>query len=207
MLLTLPSTNSITGQHVSEKTSSPGLPYGASTTVVGSKMYLFGGRLVTECRMVSDLYVFDLEMFSWERIQAFPEDDVPKPRYFHSANACETLQLLQINYSSLVVKIFSTHGWMTYAYMIFLPRHGLSDMTILGIAGPTAEEACNHPGPSNSQFRDTPTPTAESTPTDSLIHLPYSAAPTEDHPSDIYLYSNYNSTRERHVEDVAIDEV
>lgn len=30
------------------------------------------------------------------------------------------------------------------------------------------------------------------TPAQSLIHLPYSAAPTEDHPADIYLYSNYN---------------
>jgi len=32
----------------------------------------------------------------------------------------------------------------------------------------------------------------EPTPTDSLIHLPYSATPTDDFPSDIYLYSNYN---------------
>ncbi|KAF5349426.1 hypothetical protein D9758_014613 [Tetrapyrgos nigripes] len=50
-------------------------------------MYLFRGQLVTERRMVSDLYVFDLETFSWERIQAFPEDDVPKLRYFYSADA------------------------------------------------------------------------------------------------------------------------
>jgi len=46
---------------------------------------------VTERRMVSDLYVFDLETFHWEKIQAFPEDDIPKPRYFHSADACECL--------------------------------------------------------------------------------------------------------------------
>lgn len=57
---------------------------GASTTVVGSKMYLFGGRLVTERRMVSDLYVFDLETFVWERITPSPEDDIPDARYFHS---------------------------------------------------------------------------------------------------------------------------
>ncbi|KAF5343758.1 hypothetical protein D9758_015336 [Tetrapyrgos nigripes] len=41
---------------------------GASTTVVRCKMYLFRGRLVMERRMVLDLYVFDLETFSWERM-------------------------------------------------------------------------------------------------------------------------------------------
>ena len=47
-----------------------------------------GGRLVTERRMVSDLFVFDLESFVWERIPASPEDDIPRPRYFHSADSC-----------------------------------------------------------------------------------------------------------------------
>ena len=79
---------------------------GASTTVIGSKMYLFvsisllssvldynlaytqGGRLVTERKMVSDLYMFDLETFQWERIPASPQDDVPRARYFHSTDAC-----------------------------------------------------------------------------------------------------------------------
>ena len=79
---------------------------GASTTVIGSKMYLFvsisflssvldykltytqGGRLVTERKMVSDLYMFDLETFRWERIPASPQDDVPRARYFHSTDAC-----------------------------------------------------------------------------------------------------------------------
>jgi hypothetical protein len=79
---------------------------GASTTVIGSKMYLFvsisflssvldynltytqGGRLVTERKMVSDLYMFDLETFRWERMPASPHDDVPRARYFHSTDAC-----------------------------------------------------------------------------------------------------------------------
>ena len=38
--------------------------------------------------MVSDLYVFDLETFLWERMLASPQDDVPRARYFHSADAC-----------------------------------------------------------------------------------------------------------------------
>jgi hypothetical protein len=32
----------------------------------------------------------------------------------------------------------------------------------------------------------------EATPTSTLIHLPYSAQPSPSHPSDIFLYSNYN---------------
>lgn len=54
---------------------------------------LQGGRLVTERRMASDLYVFDLETFIWEKITPFPEDDVPEPRYFHSAETCRSSHL------------------------------------------------------------------------------------------------------------------
>jgi hypothetical protein len=38
--------------------------------------------------MVSDLYVFDMETYVWERIPAYAEDDVPGARYFHSAEHC-----------------------------------------------------------------------------------------------------------------------
>lgn len=41
--------------------------------------------------MVSDLYAFDLETYVWEKIAPLPEDDVPKPRYFHSADTCKPL--------------------------------------------------------------------------------------------------------------------
>jgi len=43
--------------------------------------------------------------------------------------------------------------------------------------------------------RSVPGPPPETTPSENLIHLPYLAAPTEDHPSEIYLYSNYNVRR------------
>ena len=49
-----------------------------------------GGRLVTERRMVSDLYIFDLETFIWKKVTPFEEDDVPEPRYFHSAEPCKS---------------------------------------------------------------------------------------------------------------------
>ena len=48
-----------------------------------------GGRLVTERRMVSDLFVFDLETFVWQRVPPNPGDDVPGARYFHSTDSCE----------------------------------------------------------------------------------------------------------------------
>jgi len=50
-------------------------------------------------------------------------------------------------------------------------------------------------GPAGSRFRSSKTASNSPetvTPSEKMIHLPYSVAPTEDHPSDIYLYSNYN---------------
>ena len=49
-----------------------------------------GGRLVAERKMVSDIYMFDLETLRWEKIEQSPEDDIPQARYFHSADACES---------------------------------------------------------------------------------------------------------------------
>ncbi|KAI0322009.1 galactose oxidase [Amylostereum chailletii] len=60
---------------------------GASTTVVGNKVYLYGGRLVTERRMVTDMFIFDLHTHNWEKIHLSSDDDIPAPRYFHSADA------------------------------------------------------------------------------------------------------------------------
>ena len=39
--------------------------------------------------MASDLYVFDLVTFNWEKIPASPEDEMPRARYFHSADTCK----------------------------------------------------------------------------------------------------------------------
>ncbi|KZT43766.1 galactose oxidase [Sistotremastrum suecicum HHB10207 ss-3] len=60
---------------------------GASTTVVRSKLYLFGGRLPTERRMVSELYELDLETFVWKKLEISNPQDAPAPRYFHSTDA------------------------------------------------------------------------------------------------------------------------
>ncbi len=44
--------------------------------------------------MTSDLYMFDLETFEWEYIQPSSEDNVPRPRYFHSTDTCKSLNLV-----------------------------------------------------------------------------------------------------------------
>ncbi len=51
---------------------------------------LQGGRLVTERRMVTDMYVFDLKTLIWEKIVAPADDSTPAQRYFHSADSCES---------------------------------------------------------------------------------------------------------------------
>lgn len=50
-------------------------------------------------------------------------------------------------------------------------------------------------GPLGSRFKVEKRPSSSKgdyTSTEKLIHLPYSAEPTDDFPNDIYLYSNYN---------------
>ena len=48
-----------------------------------------GGRLVTERRMVTDMYVFGLNTLVWEKVAAPSDDCTPAQRYFHSADSCE----------------------------------------------------------------------------------------------------------------------
>jgi len=54
--------------------------------------------------MVSDLYVFDMETFVWQKIIPSPEDGIPEARYFHSTEACELPRwLIVISISSNVI--------------------------------------------------------------------------------------------------------
>nr|CAG8495063.1 5748_t:CDS:2 [Entrophospora candida] len=61
---------------------------GSSTTVVGTCLYIFAGRLVSTRKMTNDIYLLDLETFVWTKI---PDNNqvTPKERYFHSANQYE----------------------------------------------------------------------------------------------------------------------
>ncbi|KIW84225.1 hypothetical protein Z517_03474 [Fonsecaea pedrosoi CBS 271.37] len=64
----------------------PGL-VGATTTILGDKLYVFGGRVHsrTKPQLSSDLYELDLIRRHWIKVDAL--GDVPPPRYFHSVCA------------------------------------------------------------------------------------------------------------------------
>lgn len=57
---------------------------GASTTILGDKLYVFGGRVLSRTKpaLTSDLFELDLIKRHWTKIE--PKGDLPPPRYFHS---------------------------------------------------------------------------------------------------------------------------
>ncbi|KAL8794370.1 MAG: hypothetical protein Q9195_003068 [Heterodermia aff. obscurata] len=57
---------------------------GATTTILGDKLYVFGGRVLSRRRaqLISDMYELDLVRRHWTKIDA--TGDIPPPRYFHS---------------------------------------------------------------------------------------------------------------------------
>lgn len=57
---------------------------GATTTVLGDKLYVFGGRRLSRTRphLTNDLYELDLVKRHWVKLDCI--GDVPPPRYFHS---------------------------------------------------------------------------------------------------------------------------
>ncbi|KAL4267578.1 hypothetical protein AB1N83_002785 [Pleurotus pulmonarius] len=251
---------------------------GASTTVVGSKMYLFGGRLVTERRMVSDMYVFDLATFRWEKIPPNPEDDVPRARYFHSADTWNNQLIVFGGMSNRVdspnpddlcvlndVRFFdiATRRWLPssmsnspsaessddslvprarYAHLSSVTSNRLfiiggqdffnvwlDDVCVYDLVTRTwtrrrdyprhcgtyrsvavssdycvrlpqeelrAEQGPTTLGQPGTRFKtdNAPPTSSDFTASESLVHLPYSATPSDAFPSNIYLYSNYNFT-------------
>jgi hypothetical protein len=57
---------------------------GATTTILGDKLYVFGGRILSRSKpiLTSDLYELDLIRRNWTKLET--TGDVPPPRYFHS---------------------------------------------------------------------------------------------------------------------------
>ncbi|KAL8825582.1 MAG: hypothetical protein Q9191_004328, partial [Dirinaria sp. TL-2023a] len=57
---------------------------GATTTVLGDKLYVFGGRVLSRRRpqLTSEMHELDLVKRHWTKIEAL--GDIPPPRYFHS---------------------------------------------------------------------------------------------------------------------------
>ena len=67
---------------------------GATTTILGDKLYVFGGRILSRSRpaLTSDLYELDLIRRHWTRVEA--TGDIPPPRYFHSVCALGDTKLV-----------------------------------------------------------------------------------------------------------------
>ncbi|KAH8588697.1 hypothetical protein B0O99DRAFT_524600 [Bisporella sp. PMI_857] len=57
---------------------------GATTTILGDKLYVFGGRILSRSRpmLTNDLYELDLIRRHWTKLET--QGDIPPPRYFHS---------------------------------------------------------------------------------------------------------------------------
>jgi len=57
---------------------------GATTTILGDKLYVFGGRILSRTRpmLTNDLHELDLIRRHWTKLEV--SGDVPPPRYFHS---------------------------------------------------------------------------------------------------------------------------
>nr|KMM68493.1 ral2 protein [Coccidioides posadasii RMSCC 3488] len=67
---------------------------GATTTILGDKLYVFGGRMLSRTRpdLTSDLYELDLIRRHWSKLQT--TGHVPSPRYFHSVCALGDTKLV-----------------------------------------------------------------------------------------------------------------
>lgn len=67
---------------------------GATTTILGDKLYVFGGRRLSRTRpaLTSDLYELDLVKRHWTKVEA--KGDIPPPRYFHSVCALGDTKLV-----------------------------------------------------------------------------------------------------------------
>ncbi|KAF2089040.1 galactose oxidase [Saccharata proteae CBS 121410] len=67
---------------------------GATTTVLGDKLYVFGGRRLSRSRptLTADLYELDLVRRHWTKLDT--KGDIPPPRYFHSVCALGDTKLV-----------------------------------------------------------------------------------------------------------------
>jgi hypothetical protein len=67
---------------------------GATTTILGDKLYVFGGRRLSRAKpqLTSNLYELDLIKRHWTKLDT--KGDIPPPRYFHSVCALGDTKLV-----------------------------------------------------------------------------------------------------------------
>lgn len=190
-------------------------------SVIGNNyLVLFGGMSnrpdspnPEDLCVLSDVRFFDLESRRWlpeESLNTSPEDpNTPRARYAHLSSVTAN-RLFIIGGQDF----FNT--WLddvcvydlankTWVQKRDYPRHcgtyrsvAVSSTSTVRI--PKDEFQASHAfsmlGPSGTRLQmDKTTPLTEVTPSNTLTHLPYTAEPTDEHPSEIFLYSNYNVSR------------
>ena len=81
---------------------------GATTTILGDKLYVFGGRVLSRRRpyLTSDLHELDLVRRHWTKVET--TGDIPPARYFHSVCALGDTKL--ICYGGMSQAPNPTHG-------------------------------------------------------------------------------------------------
>ena len=159
-----------------------------------------------ELCVLNDVRFFNLATRRWLPPSTnSPPDLIPKARYAHLSSVTSS-RLFIIGGQDL------SNVWLDDIYVFDLrtqtwtqrrdyPRHcgtyrSVAVCSNLIVRFPQEEindgSCVSELGPSGTRFSRNPSTTKEFTAQDALIHLPYSATPSDDHPSDIYLFSNYN---------------
>ncbi|EEB92154.1 hypothetical protein MPER_09380, partial [Moniliophthora perniciosa FA553] len=165
-----------------------------------------------ELCVLNDVRFFDLTTRHWIPASQFPapvsESFVPRARYAHlSSVTADRLFIIggQDFFNTWLddVCVYDLLG-KTWVQRRDYPRHcgtyrSVAVSANLCVRRPQDEQYDTQIeaslGPPGTRFHQSGNAAhAEFTPSDSLVHLPYSTSPTEDYPSDIYLYSNYNFT-------------
>jgi len=164
--------------------------------------------------VLNDIRFLDLSTLHW--LPAFskngiPRDSssethVPKPRYAHLSSVTadrlfiiggqdlSNVWLDDVHIYDLLGKVWVQrrsfpHHCGTYR-SVAVAAHSRVRLPQEELRAADTNALLGSPG---SRFRsDKSSPSSDYTSSETLVHLPYSTAPTDDFPNDIYLYSNYN---------------
>ena len=156
--------------------------------------------------VLNDVRFYDLSTKHWlpQASSPTPGPFTPRARYAHlSSVTADRLFIIggQDFFNTWLddICVFDLNS-QTWVRRCDYPRHcgtyrsvAISSTTV--VRSPQDEMRASHlslTGPAGSRFKSSGPPSDDITSSESLIHLPCSVTPTEDHPCDIYLYSNYN---------------
>lgn len=186
-------------------------------------LIIFGGMAIKpqsdnpeDLCVLNDVRLFDLTTRHWLPAVPIPTDSaiVPNARYAHLSSVTAD-RLFIIGGQDLA------NVWLDDVYVFDLvqqtwicrrdyPRHCGTYRSVAVTAdqrvrlpqdelrGGQSSARLGQPGTRfNIDKKAAPAPNA--TQSDALIHLPYSAAPTDDYPCDIFLFSNYNVRSDRYL--------